>query len=121
MGYNRHHAIIVTDCLYSDVDKKRLEGLHNKAIRLFTYDGHCFVSPVVTSPVNGYNSFFVAPDGSKEWWNTSDRFDAARSEFVAWLKALDPLEAPDWVVVQYGDDEHQALVVDDSDKECREE
>lgn len=33
--------------------------------------------------VNGQVTFFLAPDGSKEYWETSDRFDAWRSILIS--------------------------------------
>lgn len=36
------------------------------------------ISPVMTGVMNGYQFFFVAPDGSKEWWDHSDRGDELR-------------------------------------------
>ena len=43
------------------------------------------VSPILYSHTNGYASFYVAPDGSKEWWDTSERGDEFRSEIASVL------------------------------------
>lgn len=40
------------------------------------------VSPVIPCLVNGSASFYVAPDGSKERWDTSDVGDAFRARIV---------------------------------------
>ena len=65
MGYDRHHAIVVTgfDSLYKSHD---LEIIRQKAIEFF---GPKMVSETLVSPMNSLSSFFVAPDGSKEVWD----------------------------------------------------
>lgn len=65
MGYMRHHAIVVTT--YTDDHARLALG---KALEL-----GMSCSDVVASPVNGYLSFFVAPDGSKEGWARSKEGD----------------------------------------------
>ena len=120
MGYMRHHAIVVTSWNSDAIAKA-----HAEATRVFNViaglpgdDLAECVSPVVGSAVNGYRSFFIAPDGSKEGWATSDVGDGARAEFVAWLDAQqyeDRSAYLNWVEVQYGDEEGQTLIVNDSD------
>ncbi|MGG3872975.1 hypothetical protein [Brevibacillus laterosporus] len=66
MGTIKHNAIVVTDADYA-MDK--LELVHKKAQELFS----SLVSPIIKSNSNGYQSFFVAPDGSKEGWEESMR------------------------------------------------
>jgi hypothetical protein len=102
MGYQRHHAIIVTSFL-----DENLDAAHRKAVRIF---GEA-ASPIIESEQNGYRSFFVAPDGSKEGWLESVAGDADRNKFVKWLRG----KRLDWVEVQYGDDEGQTVVVRHSD------
>lgn len=115
MGYERHHAIIVTDRGYGDF----IQRAHREAMKIFM--GR--VSGIIPSAINGNKSFFVAPDGSKEGWAVSDRGDADRAEFKAFLRSF---EYPDgstrlaWVEVQYGDDEMETIVTDDSDATRRE-
>lgn len=113
MGYMRHHAIVVTDGGYGD----HIELAEEAA----TAHG-CAVSPIVKSPTNGYRSFLVATDGSKEGWPESDTGDERRAAFLAWLETTRyedgscPLR---WVEVQYGDDEGVTKVVSDSDMHRR--
>lgn len=107
MGYMRHHAIVVTCC------SARIEEAHDKAFRLCDS-----VSPIVSSVVNGYRSFLVATDGSKEGWDESAIGDAARAAFVSWLRSQahsDGSNPFDWVEVQYGDDERETKIVASSD------
>ena len=112
MGYILHHAIIVTDW-----DETRIPKAWAIAAELFTSDkptatGHglCLLSPIIRSPINGYQHFFIAPDGSKEGWAESDFFEAKRDEFLARLRALDPDGVPAWVEVAYGSDDHCGTV-----------
>jgi hypothetical protein len=132
MGYMRHHAILVSGwrdeyvqqardmavSIFSTVG--RIETIHDTVLTTdLTPDnsdrGHLapLVSDIVSGATNGYSSFsafFVAPDGSKEWWDTSDAGDRARERFVAWLESDD---APylDWMEVQYGDEKGEQRIL----------
>lgn len=95
MGYVSHHAIVVTATEHDDAATARF-----KALEL-----GCTVSPVVLSPMNGYASFMVAPDGSKEGWSQSDDGDASRLAFVRWLRGASEYGfCLDWIEVQFGGD-----------------
>ena len=112
MGYMRHHAIIVTT-----YDDKILAAAHKTAITIF---GDEQVSDPIQGKVNGYMSFLVGPDGSNEGWEPSDTGDARRKEFVVYLRAQaysDGSSSLKWVEVQYGDDENQTEIVNDSDSD----
>lgn len=79
------------------------------------------VAPItdpMRSPLNGWWTFAVFPDGSKEGWPDSGHGDKARSQFMEWLESQrhgDGSSPYDWVEVQYGDDEGETLVTRDSD------
>lgn len=106
MGYMRHHAIIVT-CW----DRDRLEIVADQAIEIF---GRFGISDIVESRINGYCSFLVPPDGSKEGWEDSDRGNTLRAEFVQWLRT-DPIGVYcEWCEVMYGDEEGAAGIVNHS-------
>lgn len=110
MGYMRHHAVVVTT-----TDVNRIGEARTKALSLFEA---AQVSPICSPECNGYHSFFVAPDGSKEGWDRSDEGDAARAAFLVWLNGerYDDNSSPfDWVEVQYGDDDRVTRVVNSSD------
>lgn len=94
MGYIRHDAIVVTSWKPRLIDAAR-----NKAVEL-----GMTVSEVIESPTNGYSSFLIAPDGSKEGWESSYRGDDSREEWVAWMR-LQPDNWVDWVAINYGGDE----------------
>lgn len=83
MGYIKHNAIIVTGDGYEDA-KKKFELAYRKANELF--EG--LVSNVVEAKMNGYRSFFIAPDGSKEGWDMSDEYDTKRTEFADYIDTL---------------------------------
>ena len=91
MGRMRHHTIVVTGW-----DAKAMEQIHHKAIRICGM----LVSPLVDSHMNGYVSFFVAPDGSKEGWASSNEGDDNRELLKVMLDAT----MADWVEVQFADE-----------------
>lgn len=117
MGYMRHHAIVVTGILRDLTLSSfpRIEDAHAEALELFPR-----VSPIVESEINGYGSFFIPPDGSKEGWAESSAGDGKRARFRVWLysKEYEDGSSPfKWVEVQYGDDERETVVTAHSDDE----
>jgi hypothetical protein len=103
MGYIRHNAIVVTSW-----DKALLDASLAKAKEL----GLDATEPGKTH-VNGYRSFLICPDGSKEGWPESDDGDRARDAFVKWLYAQrheDNSSSIEWVEVSYGSDDASARV-----------
>ena len=94
MGYINHHAIIATAW-----DVKCIKDAHAKAREIF--GDTC--TEVVVSPINGYATFFIAPDGSKEGWDDSNAGDNRRDHLHAWLKENEGFI--DVVEVHYGGDE----------------
>lgn len=93
MGYIRHDAIIVTTW-----NKDRLQLAHQ-----FAKDVELPVSEIVEGWTNGYCSFLIAPDGSKEGWDDSNKGDEARIKLIEWIRA-NPSLYFDWVHVSYGGD-----------------
>lgn len=77
MGLMRHHAIVVTSW-----QTETIHEVHELAVATFGR----LVTPIVESYTNGYLTFFVGPDGSKEGWDTSDAYDRKREEFMDHLK-----------------------------------
>lgn len=111
MGYIRHHTIVVTG--YS---KEDTESIRQKAISIFgkhflkegiEYKGEELVSEIVYSAINGYTSFFIAPDGSKEGWETSKNGDSARAELIEILNKSNL----SYVELYFGDDEGNSEVL----------
>ena len=110
MGYIRHHAIVVTS-----FDEELLEKARNKAVRLFNRP----IGAIVKGTTNGYATFVIPPDGSKEGWNTSELNNKKRERYIEWLKYEVDDIGLDWVEVQYGDDGNETEIVNDSDEHLR--
>jgi hypothetical protein len=104
MGYIRHHAIAVTS-----FDKKLIQEANIKAVEVFG----SLTTPIIESHINGYQTFFVAPDGSKEGWEDSDNGDLKREEFINWMDKQaykDESNALSFCEFFYGDDEGKSKV-----------
>jgi hypothetical protein len=119
MGYIKHNAIIVIGWQ----DDKVLES-RNKAIQIFDEYfsdepivkpyGSKLVSEIIPGLTNGQSSFFIAPDGSKEGWETSQNGDRAREEFCKWLDS-DPDNYCDYIEVRFGGDDSREMIVRSKD------
>lgn len=109
MGYMKHHAIVVTTWGDITAAHKRAQFLCGE-----------YVTPVMGPFVNGYTSFAVVPDGSKEGWEESERGDLGRDSLIEWLRDHDGNNDGDtyyrWVEVQFGDDNRKTKVCRDSDE-----
>lgn len=111
MGYMRHHAILVTSW-----NEPMLTEAHAEAVSLFDE----LVSGIVHGAINGEDSFFVAPDGSKEGWTTSTDYDIKRDLFIEWCRSKayeDGSNCLAWAEVQYGDDNNEAAVLRSRDQD----
>lgn len=104
MGYIRHHAMIITDC-----DLERIKDIHRFAEL-------CSLNPtsIMESPVNGYGTFFIPPDGSKEGWEPSNEGDEERKRFKQFIRKRHPY--CDWTEISYGGDDGHSQVEDDCTK-----
>jgi len=97
MGTTSHHTIVVSGCK-EDVKKaiKKAKIIFTKHLESDKLISECIVSSNCT------NSFFIAPDGSKEGWNTSNSGDNAREDFINYLnKKKIHL---DYIMVEFGGD-----------------
>lgn len=114
MGYESHRAIIVS-CWQKSV----IEKCHQEAVIRFS--GSCaFVTEATKPTVNGWQSFMVAPDGSKEGWAESEQSDAAAVLFLEFLNGLryeDGSSPVDWVYVRFADGHYKPEVLRASDTE----
>ena len=113
MGYIKHNVIVITSW-----DKKILEKARGRARKLFKkvfkqedeefrQDGSKLVSPIIKGIANGYFSFFIAPDGSKEGWSPSQFGDEAREKFMKYVYSLDYEDGSnplDFVEIEFGGD-----------------
>ena len=67
------------------------------------------VSELVKGVINDQCSFFIAPDGSKEGWETSQECDVMRETFTEWLRTEG--RRNDYVEVRFGGDDDQDYIV----------
>lgn len=115
MGVIVHHAILVTG---TDHSERRFTAAHEEALRLGMGP-----SPVLThnDGLNGYKSFFVPPDGSKEFWMESDEGNRRREAFKRFLRSLayeDGSTSVKWIEVQFAgeSDGYPTEILDHSGK-----
>ena len=111
MGYIRDHAIIVVGT-YGDY----LADAHAEAARIFdAHSGDGGIAPSAITPpaVNGSQSFFIPPDGSKEGWGSSEDGDARRDKFISYLESVkyeDGSSPLKWVEVRVSDDDEELTI-----------
>lgn len=111
MGYMRHHTIVV-----SGHSKKSIKLAREVAMVIFN-EGEFgdMVSEIIQPDTNSYLHFFIAPDGSKESWNTSDRGDEARKLFKMWMNdKYRENHYLSFVECFYDDDDGKCEIVDHS-------
>jgi hypothetical protein len=97
MGYFSHHTIAVS-CMSPDL----LREAH-----AFAVSTGAQISGIVESSINGFVSFHVAPDGSKEGWEDSAEGDARRAKIKAWLRSkayADGSTSLKWFEVEHPED-----------------
>jgi hypothetical protein len=99
MSYIIDHAIVVSG------SGNGIARAHKKALKIFSNNQ---VSPILTGMTNGCESFFIAPDGSKEGWDESNKGDAKRKIFTAWLCLRNHCK---FVEVAFGGFEERAEIV----------
>ena len=124
MGYLKHHSIIV-----SGWQEEKVKEAHQKAIEIFENSfseepyqkpfGSRLVSPIISGLVNSQDSFFIAPDDSKEGWATSDYGNNARKLFLDWLQNENDNYC-DYVEVIFGGDSEQNGVIRSKDSDLDE-
>ncbi len=107
MGYIAHHALVVTGW-----DGNRIESVHEQAM---THADVVPVTPVSDPAVNGYCSFAMLPDGSKEGWAYSDDGEAARSDVIGFIKSQGLSGYVSYVLVRFGGDESELAQIEDHD------
>ena len=106
MGYIKHHAIVVTGTYGDWAAKAKAE-----AVKVFS--GTASVTSLTGPDLNDTRSFMVAPDGSKEGWEGSDKGDAARDRFIEYLRSQqceDGSSPLSWAEVVLGSDDREAHV-----------
>lgn len=104
MGYIAHHAIAVTasDKGNANTGRQKAESMGLQC------------TDIVGSNTNGYYSFLIIPDGSKEGWDASDKGNHARKEWCDWARdAYAQNVWLDWVLVRFGGDDPDRASIDD--------
>lgn len=101
MGYIRHDlaCIVVSEEKVPEIESWR-ECLSADAARFV-------VGPVVG--VNGYVSYAVLPDGSKEGWGTSNDLDGVRDMLLGFAKS--GRWSDDGIQVRFGGDDPDAMIM----------
>lgn len=81
----------------------------------------CNLNPtdIMDSPYNGYMTFFIPPDGSKEGWQPSNDGDEERNRFKRFIRKRHLYL--DWTEISYGGDDGYSKVEDDCSKKDPEE
>ena len=112
MSRIHHNAIVITSN-----NKKAIEYVYKKADELF--EG--YITNMTEGFNNGYLSFLVVPDGSKEGWDTSNSWDVKRAEFIDWIETCkiegiysqpSPIRYfVEYVEVEFGNELHEAKVL----------
>lgn len=115
MGYIKHHTIVVTGW-----EDEKVKEAHQKAKEVFEknfesepYEKHFasrLVSDIIKGLANEQSSFFIAPDGSKEAWTTSNSGDNARKEFLDWLLQKKDNYC-DYIEIMFGGDDEDEWIV----------
>jgi len=88
-----------------------MEMVYAKAKELFGP----LVSEKVKTKLNGFISFFVAPDGSKEGWEESDYADKQRAELVGFIEEQQCSDGGNpikYAELFYGDDDRGEVGVE---------
>ena len=101
MGTIQHDALLITT--YDDDSQKIREKIWEIASRYSSDTGAPMDSLVLhgRSVMNGYGFVVVIPDGSKEWWGTSDVGDQMRAEIEEFC--VDPATHAHAVAVSWGE------------------
>jgi hypothetical protein len=84
MGTIQHHALLVVVNGDSERARMAVEGVKDFARSKNEIRTTSFADLIVVVPgvVNLYTTVIMAPDGSKEYWDTSDRGDEIRAYFT---------------------------------------
>lgn len=108
MGYLRHKTLVVNGW-----DAARVLKAHAAATVIFNRDGYgALVSGLVQHAVNAGGAFFIAPDGSKEGWEDSDKVDTALASYIGWLKSDKATDLfLNWALIEIGGDDRQYGVI----------
>lgn len=94
MGFFRHDFIIV-----GGFDEGLVAKLWADARDIFPWR---MISPIVQGMANGYRSFFIGADGSKEGWEDSYKGDVARDKMLKCLESVG--DGVNWCILSFPED-----------------
>lgn len=113
MGYIRNDAVVAI--VYKPFPDEKHVGFlaHMAALRSEMGERyeHLLVGPI--QGVNCVETWFFAPDGSKEGWQDSNQADVFRAKFVEIVLRT---EYPDLVHLRFGGDDRETTIVTTTDK-----
>lgn len=116
MGYIKHDAIVVTAG-----EKEQITAARKLALKL-----ELEITDTVCTRSNGYYSFLIVPDGSKEGWEVSNEKNAARAKWIAAARNCRSLPwdhkdhfRVDWIAVRFGGDDEMGYATDHCDAEVK--
>lgn len=93
MGYMKHDAIVVTSW-----NMDHLGAAHEEAVKI-----GLSVSDLTKAVINGYKSFLIAPDGSKEGWDDSEIGKDMRKQWIDYMDSSNNYS--EWIHVQFAGDQ----------------
>ena len=110
----KHHAIVVTSN-----EKDKIELVRKKSIEIYevfmeTKNGKALVGQMTIGLINNFYSFMIAPDGSKEGYDTSEDGDIAREKicsFIESLKDINGINPVNYIEVCFGSDDGTAKII----------
>lgn len=100
MGIMNHNAVIATTWSSEKAD------ILQKWIEKLTKDEQRFIVRVEETLTNGYHTFIIVPDGSKEGWEDSNNGDRLRELIIMRLSKdnyNDNSSPWDWVEIGFGE------------------
>jgi len=111
MGYIKLHAIVIrgwSDDFIIPAHLRAMQIVREEFADDITADNAFLVSPLIPGATNGQVSFFVASDGSKEGWSTSECGDKARDRIIEFLEADSGCDYAE--IIFGGDDRHESIL-----------
>lgn len=106
MGYIKHEGM-----MFTAIDEKYLKPVHDKALELFGIP--LCVSDISKPVTNGYVSFAIFPDGSKEGWDTSNYVEMCRKELIKFIRHEHCHVS--WILFVLSDEQGMQRIIDGSD------
>ena len=100
MGNINHNAIVITGWNHNEVQEAQVKAV--ELLYPICATEKALVSEIVYGEVNGYSSFFIAPDGSKEGWELTKELNSARLQILDYVK--NNLRSCDYTHVVFGGD-----------------